>query len=333
MIKSTLKPDVASDPRVSECVQLVRGFAETVFTYVESVTGREMSRSAIKATDHLETVLRSRIEGMVSDHVSRAVEHIASQHPQGGLMAYTLRFPQRKKHLLRMLSCSYSDLVATDGKLRNTFPKIILNGMESWLTKALGAPLFKAANVKALEALGAVTNENNIDNDNALWMDMLGDPASSTIYYTVAIPLVMHFSHDFERGRGDMQRIISSQTNGIIALTAGQWNELFFRLFGPLFYRLGVKSEQARIDQAFEPGTALKLARIYSEYKKWLKANQLQEPKLASCAPCKPAPQPQAQAKAQVQTKAKPLPKPANGLPKAALPTKVVPAHKAVNAR
>ena len=40
-----VKTEVGSDPRVSECLQLIRGFAETVFTHVEQVTGKRLSKA------------------------------------------------------------------------------------------------------------------------------------------------------------------------------------------------------------------------------------------------------------------------------------------------
>ena len=155
-----VKTEVGSDPRVSECLQLIRGFAETVFNYVEQVTGKRLSNAAISATDQLEAVLRSRIEGMVNDHVSKAVGTMVAAHPQGAAVGYTLRFPERRRHLLRMLACSFSDLVATaDDGLRHHYPKILLDGFEQWTNKVLGGAVFADANQRALDALGTVTNE------------------------------------------------------------------------------------------------------------------------------------------------------------------------------
>jgi len=284
--------EVGSDPRVTECIQLIRGFAETIFTYVEQVTGKHMSHAALNATDQIELVLRSRIEGMVNDHVSKAVGSMVAAHPQGASVSYTLRFPERKRHLLRMLACSFSDLVATaDDGLRHHYPKILLDGFEQWTSKVLGGAYFADANQRALDALGQVTNEENADNDRLVWDSLVNDSVAVRTYFTVAIPLLMHFSYDFEKTRVEMQRIISSASNGVVALTAEQWSVLFHRLFMPLFRRLSLREEQARIDEQFAEGTALKLARVYSEYKKWMRANHITESKddPAPCAAAKPS--------------------------------------------
>lgn len=282
--------EVNADPRVGECLQLIRGFAETIFSYVEETTGKKMNKSAASATDHLESALRTRIEGMVNDHVSKAVGTMVAAHPQGAAVSYTLRFPERRRHLLRMLTCAFSDLVATaDDGLRHQHPKILLDGFEQWTNKVLGGAYFADANQRALDALGQATNEENADCDQAVWERLTNDPSTTRAYYAVAIPLLMHFSYDFEKTRVEMQRIISSSTNGVVALTAEQWSILFRRLFMPLFRRLSLREEQARIDEQFSEGTAVKLARVYSEYKKWMKANHISEPRdeLSPCAPAK----------------------------------------------
>ena len=285
-----VKTEVGSDPRVSECLQLIRGFAETVFTNVEQVTGKRLSKAAVSATDHLETALRSRIEGMVNDHVSKAVGTMVAAHPQGAAVGYTLRFPERRRHLLRMLACSFSDLVATaDDGLRHHYPKILLDGFEQWTNKVLGGAVFADANQRALDALGTVTNEENADSDRLVWQSLTNDSVAVRTYYQVSIPLLMYFSYDFDKTRSEMQRIINSSTNNVVALSAEQWSTLFHRLFMPLFRHLSQRDAQARIDEQFGEGSALKLARVYSEYKKWMKANHISEPKddFAPCAAAK----------------------------------------------
>lgn len=290
-MQNNVNTDVASDPRVTECLQLIRGFAETILSYVEQVTGKKLSNAALTATDQIEQVLRTRIEGMVNDHVSQAVNRMVAAHPQGASVSYTLRYPQRNRHLLRMLACAFSDLVATsdDGR-RHHHPKILLDGFEHWTTKVLGGAYFRDANQKALEALGHATTDENEDNDRAVWDKLTTDATTTQAYYQIAIPLLTHFSYDFERTRNEMQRIISASTNAVVALTAEQWSILFHRLFAPLFRNLALREEQARIDALFEEGTSLKLARVYSEYKRWMKANHISEPKddFAPCAAAKP---------------------------------------------
>ena len=74
-MQNNVDTDVASDPRVTECLQLIRGFAETILSYVEQVTGKKLSNAALTATDQIEQVLRTRIEGMVNDHVVTCPRH------------------------------------------------------------------------------------------------------------------------------------------------------------------------------------------------------------------------------------------------------------------
>ncbi len=272
--------DVASDPRITECLQLIRGFAETILDYVERMTGRKLATAAMTATDQIETVLRSRIEGMVNDHVSRAMDRIVASHPNGASVGYTLRYPQRSRHLLRLLTCAIADLVATreDG-LRHQHPKVLLDGLESWAAKVLGGAYYRDINQEALESLGRVTTDENGEDDKALWHELTSNPATLDTYYRVAEPLLAHFSYDFEKTRVEMQRIISAASNAVVSLSAEQWSTLFHRLFTPLFRALADRDEPVRIDALFEAGTALKLAKIYAEYKKWLKGNHISEPK------------------------------------------------------
>ncbi len=272
--------DVASDPRITECLHLIRGFAETILDYVERITGRKLATAALTATDQIERVLRNRIEGMVNDHVSRAMDRIVASHPNGASVSYTLRYPQRSRHLLRLLTCAISDLVATrDDGLRHQHPKVLLDGLESWAAKVLGGAYYRDVNQEALEALGRVTTDENSENDRAIWHELTTDEGALDTYYRVAVPLLAHFSYDFEKTRVEMQRIISASTNAVVSLSAEQWSLLFHRLFTPLFRSLADHDEQLRIDALFEEGTALKLAKIYAEYKKWLKGNHISEPK------------------------------------------------------
>jgi hypothetical protein len=284
-----VKTEVGSDPRVTECLQLVRGFAETVFTHVEEITGKKLA-NAPKATDKLEAIIRDRIEGMVNDHVSKAVGTMVAAHPQGAAVSYTLRYPERRRHLLRMMACSFSDLVATreDG-LRHAYPKILLEGFEQWTNKVLGGAYAADANQRALDALGQATTDENAESDRLVWIRLTSDAQTARTYYHVAVPLLTYFSYDFEKTRNEMQRIISAASGAAVALTAEQWSVLFYRMFMPLFRRMSLRDEQQRIDEQFGEGTAVKLARVYSEYKKWMKANRISEPKddFNPCAPAK----------------------------------------------
>lgn len=280
------KIDLSTDPRLAECLQLIRGFAETLFKYVEQVTGKGLSRAALQVAEELEKVLRNRIEGIVTDHVAHAVDHMIAAHPQGASVGYTLRYPERRRHLLRLLACSFSELVATrDDGLRHLYPKVLFNGIESWAGKVLGGAVLGDVNQRALEALGLATSED-ADDDRVIWLRLTSDQRISSFYYAVSIPLLMHFSYDFDRTRSDMQRVVSVATNNVIALTAEQWNLLFHRLFAPLFRRLSDHDEQARIDALFVEGTVVQAARIYAEYRRWLKVNHLSEPREEEFAPC-----------------------------------------------
>ena len=272
------KTDISSDPRMVECLQLVRGFAETMFDYVERVTGKQFDSLAHDATAQIESVLRRRIESLIDEQVTRAFDRIIAEHPQGGTVTYTLRHPQRTRHLLRLLSCSFSGLVATqDDGLRHFYPKILFNGIEEWASKILGEDLFQNVNLKALEALGQVAGEET-DDDQVIWSRLTTETKFLRYYYTLMVPLLMPFRHDFDGARGEMQRQVSLATDGIVALTAVQWNVLFYRLFGPLFRGLSDHDVRGGIDEAFSIGTALQIAKIYASYRRWLKANQLAEP-------------------------------------------------------
>lgn len=274
--------NVRTDPRLAECRQIVRGFGETVFAYVEKQTGRAMGPESEKLIVHVEDTLVRRIEALVSDHVTMAFEKLIIEHPHGASVSYALKYPQRSRHLLRLLTCSFSDLVAGAGAgVRSHHPKVIMEGLEGWLKKIMGLEGFMDANRKAVEVLGRIGLEPGTENDQVLWQRLHEDEKALRTYYMLTVPLLMAFGNGFDGARTDMQRAISHSTNGVVQLNAEQWSTLFFRLFGPIFGHIASAAEQAKIDQLFEPGAAAAVARVFADYRRWLKANRLPEPTAA----------------------------------------------------
>jgi hypothetical protein len=273
--------DLSGDPRMAECFTLLRQFARTVFECVERETGKRFDGTAAdKATSQLETVMRARLEAVLADHVQKAFDQIVNAHPHGAAVGYTLRYPQRSKHLLRLLACAFSDLVAhNDDGLRHIYPKIIFHGLEQWAERALGDKQFADANQKALEALGRASVGEGGDDDQVVLARMTSDGETSRLYYAVFIPLLMYFSSGFDRTRSDMQRMILQATGNAVSLNAEKWNILFHRLFSRLFALAELPSEAKLMDEVFGEDASKTVRRIHGDYQKWLKANRLSEPK------------------------------------------------------
>ncbi len=167
------------------------------------------------------------------------------------------RDPRRQRFLLRLISARISHLFAGDKAI---LPKSVVEGMDRYMTKALGDIVYAELNREAEMLLEKLAT----DDDKQIWERIYESPDSRRFAETILIRILLKFEN-FQAAKRIFMSIVGMAMNegSQFQMKDGHFHILFEGMFGDIAQNLRSESQRIVWDYQFGEETGKKLTVIF----------------------------------------------------------------------
>jgi hypothetical protein len=164
--------------------------------------------------------------------------------------------PRRSRFLLRLVVSRVSHLFAGD---KATMPRSLIEGLDRYLNKALGAIIYEELNAEADQLLYNL----NIDDDKQMWEGIRKVPQWRRFVDTIFIRILFRFEN-FPKGKKTFMNILAMTMEERSCFIFGEdhFHQVFEALFSDLWIQIQREETRIQWEFLFGDGTVKRLGAI-----------------------------------------------------------------------